>query len=111
MVTFFVIVGAFFAFMAAWDLKDWWENREFEKKLEKYKDDTSLDDFFNEIADLPAPWIGMDESDLQNCNWYTWYDNCLETTNQLGTERSYYYVNRGWLLFRNNKLVNIQEFV
>lgn len=109
MITFFIIVGVFFAVMTVWDLKDWWENRKFNKKLTET--DTSIDDFFTEIARLPDPWIGMDENDLGNCNWYIFYDNCLETTNITGTERSYYYVNRGWLLFRNSKLIKIQEFV
>ena len=109
MTIIFVMVGIFFAVMTAWDIKAKWDEREFEKKLAKA--DTSVDDFFAEIASLPDPWIGMDETDLQNCNWYTFYDNCLETTNKSGTERSYYYVNRGWLLFRNGQLVKIQEFV
>ncbi len=111
MESFFYILGGFFAFIFIWgtvgDIRSWLENREFEKRMAESKNDTSIDDYFAAIAALPDPWLGMHESELDQCNWTFHYTSFSDITTRRGVNRCYFYNYRGYLHFTNGKLVSI----
>ena len=101
----------FFGFMIAWDIVARWTNRRDQKRqAQRNKEHAEYLASLPEPDPLPPPWISMDEEYVLDTTWGPWYDNCLETVNETATERSYYFVNKGWLLFRNEKLVQIKEW-
>ena len=117
---FLLLIGVILVIGTIWDvwawIDNWFTDRENAKRVarEAIESDRRWGELEKEsarIASLPNPWIGMDEDDLQNCNWHINYTDCLQTINELGIERKYYYQFRGYLLFRNEKLIEIQQNV
>ncbi len=118
---FLLLIGAILVIGAFWDATSWIDNWFTDRRIAKLtaKEAIANDKLYAEsqreharIESLPNPWIGMDEDDLQNCNWHiNYHTDCLETINELGIERKYYYQFRGYLIFRNKKLIEIQRNV
>jgi hypothetical protein len=105
------VVGGFFVFMTAWDIKAWWERRRDEQlQAQRMLAHQQYLDSLPEPDPAPPPWVGMSEEYVLNTTWGWEYNTCLETVNETATERSYYFEYRGWLRFRNGTLITITEW-
>ena len=69
--------------------------------------DAEFNEYVAEIASRPDPWLGMDESELSECNWTEHYTSYSETATKHGTTCCYFYKYEGYLHFANGKLISI----
>ena len=116
METFLLIIGILFIygifshFYDRYKVKEEWERFRKESDAEHRAMIELVAQEKAEIASRPGPYIGMDEEYVYDTNWGEYF-TCLETVSINAIERKYCKENRGYLLFSNGKLIEIQEYL